>query len=42
LLQGTFKTGDDNRRVLTPSALSLVYVADAKNPDIYKLPEGKF
>lgn len=42
LLQGTFKTGHDDRRVLTPSALNLIYVEDPRNPDIFKLPEGQF
>ncbi len=42
LLLGKFKDEDANRRVLTPEALSLLYVADAKNPDIFKLPDGKF
>jgi hypothetical protein len=42
LLLGTFKDGEKNQKILTPDALSLLYVADPKNPDIFKLPEGKF
>lgn len=41
LLQGTFETKDNNR-VLTPTSLLLFYVADAKSPDIFKLPPGQF
>jgi hypothetical protein len=42
MLQGTFAQGDNNQRVLTPTALLLFYIADAKTPDIYKLPAGSF
>jgi hypothetical protein len=42
ILQGTFTQGDNNQRVLTPTGLLLFYVADAKSPDIYKLPAGSF
>lgn len=42
LLLGTYQKGADNRSVLTPTELDLRYVADAKNPDIYKLPDGSF
>ena len=41
LLQGTFET-KENSRVLTPTSLLLFYVADAKSPDIFKLPPGQF
>lgn len=41
LLQGTFETKESNR-VLTPTSLLLFYVADAKSPDIFKLPPGQF
>jgi hypothetical protein len=41
LLQGTMETRD-NQRVLTPNALLLFYVADAKSPDIFRLPPGQF
>ncbi|MCK1650976.1 hypothetical protein IVA88_05915 [Bradyrhizobium sp. 149] len=42
LLQGTFENRDNNQRVLTPTSLLLFYVADAKSPDIFKLPPGQF
>ncbi|MBR0823910.1 hypothetical protein JQ596_00085 [Bradyrhizobium manausense] len=42
LLQGTFETKENNQRVLTPTGLLLFYVADAKSPDIFKLPPGQF
>ena len=42
ILQGTFSQGENNQRVLTPTALLLFYIADAKNPDVYRLPEGSF
>ena len=45
LLVGKPKEEDNNRRVLTPDvieALSLSYAVNAKNPDIFKLPDGKF
>jgi hypothetical protein len=42
ILQGTFTQGDNNQRVLTPTGLLLFYIADAKSPDIYKLPAGSF
>ncbi|TFV50898.1 hypothetical protein [Bradyrhizobium niftali] len=41
LLQGTFEN-KENQRVLTPTSLLLFYVADAKSPDIFKLPPGQF
>jgi hypothetical protein len=42
LLQGTFENKDNNQRVLTPTGLLLFYVADAKSPDVFKLPPGQF
>ena len=42
LLQGTFSQGENNQRILTPAALMLFYIADAKTPDIYRLPPGSF
>ena len=42
ILQGTFAQGEKDQRILTPSALVLFYVADAKSPDVYRLPAGSF
>jgi hypothetical protein len=42
ILQGTFAQGEKDQRVLTPNALVLFYVADAKSPDVYRLPAGSF
>jgi hypothetical protein len=42
ILQGTVAQGENNQRVLTPTGLLLFYVADAKTPDIYRLPPGSF
>jgi len=42
MLQGTLAQGESNQRILTPTALLLFYVADAKTPDIYRLPPGSF
>lgn len=42
LLQGTFSQGENDQRILTPTSLMLFYVADAKTPDIYRLPPGSF
>ncbi|MBS0246215.1 MAG: hypothetical protein JSR61_06310 [Proteobacteria bacterium] len=42
ILQGTFSQGENNQRILTPTALMLFYIADAKAPDIYRLPPGSF
>jgi len=42
ILQGTLALGHDNQRVLTPTALLLFYIADAKTPDVYRLPPGSF
>jgi hypothetical protein len=42
ILQGTLAPGEDNQRVLTPTGLLLFYIADAKAPDVYRLPAGSF
>ena len=42
VLQGTFSQGENNQRILTPTALLLYYIADAKSPDVYRLPPGSF
>ena len=47
LLQGTMSapanaTADKDRRVLTPASLDLFYLADTKNPDVYRLAPGQF
>jgi len=42
LLQGNFENKENNQRVLTPTGLLLFYVADAKSPDVFKLPPGQF
>jgi hypothetical protein len=42
MLQGTFTQGEKNQRILTPTSLLLFYVADAKAPDVYRLPPGSF
>jgi hypothetical protein len=41
LLQGGF-TGEGEQRNLMPNALLLYYIADAKNPDVFRIPAGKF
>ncbi|WP_117193776.1 hypothetical protein [Rhizobium terrae] len=41
LLQGGF-AGEGARRNLTPNALLLYYIDDAKNPDVFRIPAGKF
>ncbi len=41
LLQGGF-TGQGPQRNLTPNALLLYYIDDAKNPDVFRIPAGKF
>ncbi|WP_158817526.1 hypothetical protein [Methylocapsa sp. S129] len=41
LLQGSF-TGDKEQRTLSPTNVNLFYLADAKNPDIYRVQPGKF
>lgn len=42
ILQGTLAPGEDNQRILTPTTLLLFYIADAKTPDVYRLPPGSF
>jgi hypothetical protein len=42
ILQGSFTQGENKQRILTPAALLLFYIADAKAPDIYRLPPGSF
>jgi len=42
ILQGTLAPGENNQRVLTPTTLLLFYIADAKAPDVYRLPAGSF
>jgi hypothetical protein len=42
VLQGTTSEGADKQRVLTPTSLLLFYLADAKNPDVFKLAPGQF
>lgn len=42
LLQGTLETKENNQKLLTPTGLLLFYVADAKSPDVFKLPPGQF
>jgi hypothetical protein len=42
ILQGTTTDGANNQKILTPTALLLFYVADAKAPDVYRLPPGTF
>lgn len=42
ILQGTLAQGEGNQRILTPTALMLFYIADAKTPDVYRLPPGSF
>ena len=41
LLQGAY-AGDGAQRNLTPNALLLYYIDDAKNPDVFRIPAGKF
>jgi hypothetical protein len=41
LLQGSF-TGEGPQQNLTPNALLLYYIVDAKNPDVFRIPAGKF
>lgn len=41
LLQGPLST-DQERKVLTPSALLVFYISDAKNPDVFRLKRGQF
>ncbi len=43
VLQGEIAAANEaKQRVLTPTALTLFYVADAKKPDVYRLPAGLF
>ena len=41
LLQGGF-TGEGAQKTLTPNALLLYYIDDAKNPDVFRIPPGQF
>lgn len=48
LLQGQMSapasatSADKDKRVLTPKSLSLIYLSDPKNPDVYRLTPGQF
>ena len=43
LLQGDYVGGGDStQKVLKPSSLALLYAADSKSPDIFKVEPGKF
>lgn len=42
MLQGAMSEGKDKQKILKPTALLLFYIADAKSPDIYRLPPGSF
>jgi hypothetical protein len=42
ILQGTLAKDEKEQNVLTPTGLLLFYVADAKAPDVYRLPPGSF
>jgi hypothetical protein len=42
ILQGTMSQGANDQKILTPAALLLFYVEDAKAPDVYRLPPGSF
>ena len=42
ILQGTLAKDEKDQNVLTPTGLLLFYVADAKAPDVYRLPPGSF
>jgi hypothetical protein len=41
VLEGAF-SGDKAHPTLSPSGLRLFYLADAKNPDVYRIQPGKF
>lgn len=41
LLHGAF-TGEGAQKNLTPNALLLYYIDDAKDPDVFRIPPGKF
>jgi hypothetical protein len=42
LLRGTPSGDKTTGEKLTPTSLGLFYLADSKNPDIYRIPKGKF
>jgi hypothetical protein len=42
LLRGTPSGDKTTGQKLTPTSLALYYLADSKNPDIYRIPKGKF
>jgi hypothetical protein len=42
LLQGQFTNGEAGARVLSPTALALIYTVDPDDPDIFKIKEGDF
>lgn len=42
ILQGTITKGEKEQNVLTPTGLMLIYVADAKAPDVFRLAPGSF
>ena len=43
LMQGQFTgTADSTQKVLKPTSLALLYAADSKSPDIFKLDPGSF
>jgi hypothetical protein len=42
LLQGQFSGGGDTQKVLKPTSLALLYAADSKSPDIFKLDPKAF
>lgn len=42
LMLGSMKKGGDAKRKLTPTLLALLYVADPKHPDIFRLAKGQF
>lgn len=43
IMQGSsFSEDNDTQKVFTPSALLLLYIANAKDPDVYRLPPGSF
>lgn len=42
LMQGQFSGGGDTQKVLKPTSLALLYAADSKSPDIFKLDPKAF
>ncbi len=42
LLQGTYTDEEGQGRTLTPTALALLYAADADNPDVFRIESGQF